>query len=117
MIDGRQKIRLTQELHLIMGYTQYSSRQFLLAKTPWFVRLQNLSLAYHLPSKWLGKIVNTAIIRLDAQNLFLITPFDGVDPETVGYDSRLEGTDLDPSNLVAAYPNVKTYTIGIDIKF
>ena len=98
------------------GYTQYSAGDFFL-QDAWFVRLQNVSFAYNLPSKWLGKVVNTATIRLDAQNLFLITPFKGVDPETVGYDSRLEGTDRDPSNLVAAYPNVKTYTLGIDLKF
>lgn len=98
------------------GYTQYSAGDFFL-QDAWFVRLQNVSFAYNLPSKWFGKAVNTATIRLDAQNLFLITPFKGVDPETVGYDSRLEGSDRDPSNLVAAYPNVKTYTVGIDLKF
>lgn len=98
------------------GYTQYSAGDFFL-QDAWFIRLQNVSLAYNLPSKWLGKLINSATVRLDAQNLFLITPFDGVDPETTGYDSRLAGTDQNPSNLVGAYPNVKTYTIGIDLKF
>tara|TARA_R110002049_G_scaffold993_2_gene7073 strand:+ start:3013 stop:6552 length:3540 start_codon:yes stop_codon:yes gene_type:complete len=98
------------------GYTQYSAGDFFL-QDAWFIRLQNLSLAYSIPSKWMGKLINSASVRLDAQNLFLITPFKGVDPETTGYDSRLEGTDRDPSNLVAAYPNVKTYTIGLDLKF
>ncbi|MFH4964781.1 TonB-dependent receptor [Gaetbulibacter sp. M235] len=84
------------------GYTQYSSGNFFL-QDAWFIRLQNLSLAYNIPSKWIGKVINTATIRLDAQNLFVITPYDGVDPETDAY--------------VAAYPNVKTYTIGIDLKF
>lgn len=98
------------------GYTQYSAGDFFL-QDAWFIRLQNLSLSYTLPAKLTGKFLNSASIRFDAQNLFLITPFDGVDPETNGYDSRLAGTDQDPSNLVAAYPNVKTYTLGIDLKF
>tara|TARA_R110000796_G_scaffold104102_1_gene213739 strand:- start:106072 stop:109326 length:3255 start_codon:yes stop_codon:yes gene_type:complete len=84
------------------GYTQYSSGDFFL-QDAWFIRLQNLSLAYKLPSIWVGKIIKTAAIRFDAQNLFIITPYDGVDPETDAY--------------VAAYPNVRTYTIGLDIKF
>ena len=98
------------------GYTPYSAGDFFL-QDAWFIRLQNLSLSYTLPSKLTGKFLNSASIRFDAQNLFLITPFDGVDPETNGYDSRLAGTDQDPTNLVAAYPNVKTYTLGIDLKF
>lgn len=84
------------------GYTQYSSGDFFL-QDAWFIRLQNLSLAYNLPSKWIGKFIDNAKIRLDTQNLFVITPYKGVDPETDAY--------------VAAYPNIKTYTIGIDIKF
>ena len=84
------------------GYTQYSSGDFFM-QDAWFIRLQNLSLAYKLPNLWIGKIIKSAAIRFDAQNLFIITPYDGVDPETDAY--------------VAAYPNVKTYTIGLDIKF
>ena len=83
----------------------------------WFIRCQNLSLSYTLPKKWLNKYINSASIRFDAQNLFIITPYTGDDPETVGFDPNLEDTELDSRNLVAAYPNVKTYTLGIDIKF
>jgi len=84
------------------GWSQYGSGDFFL-QDAWFIRLQNLSLSYKLPEKLTGKLINSASIRFDAQNLFVITPYDGVDPETDAY--------------VAAYPNVKTYTIGIDLKF
>ena len=84
------------------GFSRYDSGDFFL-QDAWFIRLQNLSLSYNFPSAWLGKLVSNAAIRLDAQNLFVITPYDGVDPETDAY--------------VAAYPNVKTYTLGIDLKF
>ncbi len=69
----------------------------------WFIRLQYASLSYKLPSKWFGEKLRGGAIRVDGNNLFLITPYEGVDPET--------------DNLTAAYPNVSTYTIGIDLRF
>lgn len=84
------------------GYPEYGPGDFFL-QDAWFIRLQNVSLAYTLPKDILGKLVENATVRLDAQNLFVITPYDGVDPETDSYS--------------AAYPNVKTYTVGIDLKF
>lgn len=83
------------------GYSQYSSGDFFLQDAS-FIRLQNVSLAYKLPTKLFGKYL-TGAIRLEGQNLFVITKYDGIDPETDGY--------------AAAYPNVKTYTIGLDLKF
>jgi hypothetical protein len=65
--------------------------------------LQSVSLSYKLPTAWAGKYLNSAGIRLEAQNLFVITDYKGIDPETDAY--------------TAAYPNVKTYTLGIDLKF
>jgi len=84
------------------GFSQYGSGDFFL-QDAWFIRLQNLSVAYRLPSNSLGGFLDSAAIRLDAQNLFVITPYEGVDPETDAY--------------VAAYPNVTTFTLGIDLKF
>lgn len=84
------------------GYTQYGSGDFFMQDAS-FVRLQSVSLSYNLPKKWFGKYMQGAALRLDGQNLFTITKYDGIDPETDGY--------------AAAYPNVKTYTVGIDLKF
>jgi TonB-linked SusC/RagA family outer membrane protein len=84
------------------GYTQYGSGNFFMQDAS-FVRLQSVSLSYNLPKKWFGKYMQGAAIRLDGQNLFTITKYDGIDPETDGY--------------AAAYPNVKTYTVGVDLKF
>ena len=69
----------------------------------WFVRLQYASLTYTLPKKWFGGVLRSGALKLDGNNLFIITPYNGVDPET--------------DNLTAAYPNVSTYTIGLDLKF
>lgn len=84
------------------GYTQYGSGDFFMQEAS-FVRLQSASLTYNFPKKWFGKYIQGAAIRLDGQNLFTITKYDGIDPETDGY--------------AAAYPNVKTYTVGVDLKF
>jgi len=84
------------------GYTQYGSGNFFMQDAS-FIRLQSVSLSYNFPKKWFGKYMQGAAIRLDGQNLFTITKYNGIDPETDGY--------------AAAYPNVKTYTVGVDLKF
>jgi TonB-linked SusC/RagA family outer membrane protein len=84
------------------GWSPYGSGDFFLQKA-WFIRLQNISLGYRLPKKWFGGVFQDFQVHFDAQNLFLITPYTGVDPETDSY--------------TAAYPNVKTYTLGLNITF
>lgn len=98
------------------GSSQYDSGDFFL-QDAWFIRLQNVSLSYALPQKWFGKYISGGNIRLDGQNLFVITPYTGVDPETNGFDASLEDFGQDTSNIVAAYPNVRTFTLGIDLRF
>ncbi|HEX7411313.1 MAG TPA: TonB-dependent receptor [Bacteroidales bacterium] len=84
------------------GWSTYGSGDFFLQKA-WFIRLQNVSLGYKLPKRWFGGVFHEARIHADATNLFLITPYTGVDPETDSY--------------TAAYPNVKTFTMGLNITF
>ena len=69
----------------------------------WFLRLQNVSLGYTIPGKFLKKVFSSAKVRFDAQNLFTITPYKGIDPETDSY--------------TAAYPYIRTYTFGINLNF
>ena len=84
------------------GWSPYGVGDFFLQKA-WYVRLQNITIGYQLPKKWFGKVINEARVHVDAQNLFILTPYTGVDPETDSY--------------TAAYPNVKTFTLGINIVF
>jgi len=84
------------------GYSRYGSGDLFMQEAS-FVRLQSVSLTYNFPKRWFGKFMQGAAVRLDGQNLFTITKYDGIDPETDGY--------------AAAYPNVKTYTVGVDLKF
>lgn len=98
------------------GYSQYGTGDFFL-QDAWFIRLSNVSLAYQLPKKWFGKYLSSAALRIDGQNLFIITPYKGADPETNGYDPDVTSVGGDATNTVAAYPNVRTFTVGLDIKF
>lgn len=82
------------------GFSPYVSRSF--------IRLQELSLAYNVPQRFLKKIhVNRAKVFVSASNLFTITNWDGWDPEAgqgVTYD--LDG-----------YPTMKSYTLGLNFEF
>lgn len=84
------------------GWSPYGSGDFFLQKA-WFVRLQNVSLGYKLPQQWIKNVFSIVQLHVDAQNLFVITPYTGVDPETDSY--------------TAAYPNIRTYTIGANFTF
>lgn len=70
----------------------------------WYIRLQNITLGYTIPSTaTTRKIFQNMRLHFDVNNVFLITPYGGLDPETDSY--------------AAAYPNARTFTFGVDIKF
>lgn len=72
-----------------------------------FLRLKNVMLSYSLPSSMLRKtkFFTAARIYIQAQNLFTLTPFSGLDPEA-------------SSNVYKAqYPMSRQYSMGIDLNF
>ena len=73
-----------------------------------FVRLQNLTISYHVPSTFLKKAgINNFKIYATGTNLLTFTDWDGWDPET---STGLGGLGND-------YPLLKTYSIGINFDF
>ncbi len=85
-------------------YTEFDSR---LLEDASFLRLKNLMLSYSLPAELLKKtkVIRGLRIYGQAQNLFTVTPFSGLDPE---------GT----SNLYSAqYPMSRQFTFGLDLSF
>lgn len=61
-----------------------------------FVKLKNFSLSYILPEKWLNKIhFYNAKVFINGQNLFTITNYTGLDPETLSL------TSLPPLRIIA----------------
>ena len=78
-----------------------------------YIRLKNISLAYNFPQTLLTKIkMSSARIFVSAQNILTITGYKGIDPE-VAYSSSSLNLGLD----YGSYPNVKSYTLGINIGF
>lgn len=67
-----------------------------------FLRCRNITLGYTIPLGPLKKVLSTARLYVDVQNAFILTRYNGLDPET---DSQ------------AGYPNQKTYSFGVDITF
>jgi len=51
-----------------------------------YVRLRNLSLSYNLPVPFIKKLGMTGCtVYIHADNLFVITPYKGIDPETMNF--------------------------------
>jgi len=70
----------------------------------WFIRLQSVTLGYTLPmTPSLKKVFSGLRLYLNANNLYVFTPYTGVDPETDAY--------------TAAYPNARTLTVGLNVQF
>lgn len=84
------------------GYSPYGVGDFFL-QDAWFIRLQNVSLAYSMPSSWFKGAFSSARIQAAAHNIFVISPYTGVDPETDSY--------------TAAYPNIRSFTVGLNLSF
>ena len=72
-----------------------------------FMRLRNVRLTYAFPSQLLQqtKIIKTASIFVQGQNLLTWTSWRGLDPENDRVYGRFE------------YPNARTYTAGINVNF
>ena len=76
-----------------------------------FVRLKNVNLSYTIGRK-LIRIADVTVF-VSGQNLITLTNYKGYDPEadTMGNNDSAAGIDL------GAYPNPKTYTIGLRANF
>ena len=76
-----------------------------------YMRLKLLQIGYTLPKNVLGPKVS-ARISLSAQNLFTITGYSGMDPETAATGGVTEaGIDW------TGYPNPRTFLVGINLNF
>uniref|UniRef100_A0AB33IV57 TonB-dependent receptor n=2 Tax=unclassified Prevotella TaxID=2638335 RepID=A0AB33IV57_9BACT len=84
--------------------TNYTTGDWYYQKA-WFVRLSNITLGWNVPQNWLAKtkVISKIRLTMSASNLFCITPYKGLDPETDYY--------------TAAYPNARTYSFGVNISF
>ena len=79
-------------------------------KANW-VRLREVSLSYTLPHNWLKKSFFKGIdLFVSAKNLFLWTPYTGIDPETNLYGAD-NAQGIDYFNM----PNTRSYNFGLRV--
>ncbi|WP_372643282.1 SusC/RagA family TonB-linked outer membrane protein [Ancylomarina sp.] len=86
------------------GQTYFDSR---LVEDASFLRLKNLMVAYTVPKDFIERIKGVEGVRVYAQgqNLLTFSKYSGFDPE---FDGVVE---------LGMYPQVKTFTFGVDVKF
>ncbi|WP_242092633.1 SusC/RagA family TonB-linked outer membrane protein [Aestuariivivens sediminicola] len=81
-----------------------------------FLRLQNMSIGYNFDLKETSKL-KTLRVSLTGQNLFVITPYSGPDPE-VSTQGAEPLNELPTSGIdYVSYPNPRTFTFGLFAKF
>ncbi|MFI5135897.1 MAG: TonB-dependent receptor domain-containing protein, partial [Chitinophagales bacterium] len=107
---------VTQQSTLDQYYYQFLGSSFIgpaesTVEDGSFVRIRELSLSYAVPQKWLDNIHITQLsITAFANNAFLWTKYDGVDPET-SLIGPANGQGLDYFN----NPSIKSYGIRLNI--
>ncbi|MBK0370194.1 SusC/RagA family TonB-linked outer membrane protein [Flavobacterium agrisoli] len=78
-----------------------------------FIRLNNLTLGYSLPTNLISKIgVSQFRVFATGRNLHLWTKYSGYDPEV---NSR--GNGLTPGVDDSSYPRSRSYTVGLNVTF
>lgn len=83
------------------GYDPASSDFFF--EKAWYLRMDNISIGYTFPGKMFRNYIQSARLYVSARNLCVFTPFNGMDPET--------------GNGISAYPNQRSFAIGLNFKF
>ena len=75
-----------------------------------WVRLRDLTFAYNLPE--IGKVIKGGQIYFSGRNLWIDTPYSGIDPETnLGGATNAQGMDYFNS------PGTRSYTLGLKLTF
>jgi TonB-linked SusC/RagA family outer membrane protein len=79
-----------------------------------FLRLRNVSLGYTIHRSLLDKLkIANARIYAQVQNAFLITGYEGIDPEISANGNSPTGAGIDRNSVGQA----RTYTLGINLSF
>ena len=69
----------------------------------WYLRLDNVSIGYNFKPAWFGNHIKSARAYVAGRNLYVFTPYNGMDPET--------------GNGIGAYPNQWSLAFGLNLKF
>lgn len=76
-----------------------------------YLRLQNLSIGYSIPSRCFKKKISGFRIYLQGSNLFTLTHYTGYNPEV----NKNSSDALRPGEDYCSYPLPRTFSVGINI--
>lgn len=78
-----------------------------------YLRIQNISLGYSLPHKWVNKVgIQNLKIYANLQNVYTFTKYLGYDPEVgISYSNGNQLNGIDNGR----YPSPRIYTFGINL--
>ncbi|WPR71162.1 TonB-dependent receptor [Flavobacterium sp. NG2] len=83
-----------------------------------YIRLKNLSLGYTLPSDLVKKVGFEKVrFYISGQNLLTFTKYPGADPEVNYRNNNNERSNTNLGLDYGSYPNTKTFTMGVNLKF
>ncbi len=92
-------------------YNTYNSTRFL--ENGSYLRLRNLSIGYNLPKTLLSKFkLERLRVYAQADNLFLLTRYSGIDPEV---NDNTDPKFLGDDNLVM--PQLRSFNLGFNLTF
>jgi hypothetical protein len=80
-----------------------------------YTKLKNISLTYSLPTNVISRLKLTNLdVYVSGQNLIVITPFKGYDPEV---DQQPTGNAISQGQEFGIIPNPKSLTVGVRLGF
>ena len=103
--DG--KVPAAVQNHSQQGYDTYKFQKIS------FIRLRNVTLGYNIPSKIWGTSIK---VYVDGNNLFTLSNLKDMDPETITYEDGASQYQNTGGGLYA-YPNQRTFTLGVTVDF
>lgn len=79
-----------------------------------YVRIQNIRLAYTIPTAWVEKIrISRAQIYANVQNAFTFTDYSGLDPQIGAFNQSSLRQNVD----MGRYPSPRVFTMGVNVDF
>lgn len=82
-----------------------------------YFRLKNVQLGYTFPESITGKLKATSLrVYVQAQNLFTITSYSGLDPE-INLRNYNSGSDREIGVDFAGYPTPRSFIVGLNVQF
>lgn len=83
-----------------------------------FIRLRNIRLGYDIPTSLISRLgVSSLQVYVSGQNLLTFTKFPGWDPEVFDGGGDQQRANASPGSIGYALPQVKTFLMGLNIRF